>query len=86
MLLVACSGHPVLPTKNDIKVSRENAAKDCKNLGHIEGRAQGSTIGNSELALEDLKSDAVKRGANYVQINTMGALGTTIRGTAFICP
>lgn len=84
LVLFSCSSHPVLPQKSDIKVSRDEAAKDCKNLGAIEGRTT-NVKGTPEDALEDLKSEAVKKGANYVQIETMGAQGTAIRGQAYYC-
>lgn len=84
VVLFSCSSHPVLPQKSDIKVSREEAGKDCKSLGVIEGRTT-SVKGTPEEALEDLKSEAIKKGANYVKIETMGAQGTAIRGQAYYC-
>ena len=84
LFLFSCSSHPVLPKASDIKVSRDEPAKNCKNLGAIEGRTT-NVKGTPEDALEDLKSEAVKKGANYVQIETMGAQGTAIRGQAYYC-
>lgn len=80
----ACSSHPVLPDKNDIKVTRDNPSDKCKNLGPIEGRSTKLNA-KPEDALEDLKSEAVRKGADYVRIETMGAQSSTIRGTAFFC-
>lgn len=82
--LVQCSNHPVLPETKDIKVSRDAADKDCKSLGTVQGKTMSSK-GTPEEALEDLKKDAVRKGANYVQIQTMGAMATSIQGEAYVC-
>ena len=58
LVLFSCSSKPVLPQKSDIKVSRDEAGKDCKSLGTIEGRTT-NVNGTPEDALEDLKSDAI---------------------------
>ena len=85
MFLTACSSHPVLPTKDDIKISREAPEEDdCKYLGPIEGRTT-KVDGKTEDALEDLKLEAIKKGASHVQMETIGALGTSVRGKAFYC-
>lgn len=83
-MFVACSSHPVLPKKDDIKVSRDAAPESCENLGYIEGRTT-KINGKIEDSLDDLKQEAIKKGANYVQIETMGALASSIRGKAFYC-
>lgn len=82
--LTGCGSHPVLPTTKDIEVSRAEPAKACENLGLVEGRT-ATTAGTQEEALEDMKKDAVKKGANYVRMETIGAMGTSVRGTAFYC-
>ncbi len=82
--VVACSSHPVLPTTQDVKVSRENPAKKCRELGPVEGRVSSSK-GTQEEALEDLKTEAIRKGANFVKIEMMGAQGQSIRGTAYVC-
>ena len=82
--LVQCSHHPVLPETKDIQVSREAADKDCQSLGPVQGKTM-SAKGTTEEALEDLKKDAVRKGANYVQIQTMGAMATSIQGEAYVC-
>lgn len=84
LFIFSCSSHPVLPKADDIKVSREEPGKDCLSLGSIEGRAT-SMAANAEAALEDLKQEAIKKGANYVKIETIGAQSTAIRGEAFFC-
>lgn len=84
LFLTACSSHPVLPEKSDIKVSRDTPSEKCKNLGAIEGRSTKMTA-KPEDALEDLKTEAIKKGADYVKIETMGAQSSVIRGTAYFC-
>ncbi len=84
LFIFACSSHPVLPKKSDIKVTRENPSDKCKNLGPIEGRSL-KVAARPEDALEDLKSEAIKKGADYVKIETMGAQSSVIRGTAYFC-
>lgn len=84
LILSGCSTHPVLPEKSDIKVSRDNPSDKCKNLGAIEGRSRKLNA-KPEDALEDLKEEAVRKGADYVRIETMGAQSTSIRGTAYFC-
>ncbi|MCB9071979.1 MAG: DUF4156 domain-containing protein [Bdellovibrionaceae bacterium] len=82
--LEACSSHPIKPEADNIKVSRDEADKDCKELGDVEGRVK-SVKGTFEEALEDLKLDAARKGANYVQIKQSGAMGQAVRGTAYWC-
>ena len=84
LFLAACSSHPVLPSKDDIKVSREAADESCEYLGPIEGRTT-KINGKTEDAIDDMKLEAVKKGASFVQIETIGALGTSVRGRAYIC-
>jgi PBP1b-binding outer membrane lipoprotein LpoB len=84
VIFSGCSSHPVLPEKSDIKVSRDNPSDKCKNLGAIEGRSR-KVNAKPEDALEDLKEEAIRKGADYVRIETMGAQSATIRGTAFFC-
>ncbi len=82
--LTACTSHPVIPEKSDVIVSRNEAGTNCKSLGPIEGRST-KVNATAEEALDDLKSEAIKKGANYVKIETIGALSSSIRGIAFLC-
>ncbi len=84
LLFTGCGSHPVLPHKSDIKLTRNDAPKNCENLGSIEGRSKKASS-TPEEALEDLKSEAIKKGANFVKIETIGALSTSVRGTAYFC-
>ncbi|MGZ3725952.1 MAG: DUF4156 domain-containing protein [Pseudobdellovibrio sp.] len=83
-ILFSCASHPVIPKASDIKVTREEPGKNCEDLGSITGRS--SKINDTtENVLEDLKQEAVSKGANFVKIETMGAQGTAIRGEAYFC-
>lgn len=84
LILFSCTSKPVLPEKSDIIVSRSEAPLGCENLGAIEGRSNKQNA-TPEEALEDLKGEAIKKGANFVKIETMGALSSSIRGSAFYC-
>ena len=84
LLLIGCSSQPILPTGDDVTVRREAPDSDCRPLGAVEGKVLSST-GTKEEALADMKSDAATKGANYVQIETQSAMGTAVRGQAFIC-
>lgn len=84
ILFSNCGSHPVLAEKSDIKVSRETPDSDCKSLGPIEGRSIKINATNEE-ALDDLKAEAVRKGSNYVKVETFGAHGGSIRGEAYFC-
>ena len=83
-VLFSCSSHPVIPKTSDIKVTRDEPDKSCENLGSIVGRSN-KINDTTENVLEDLKQEAVRKGANFVKIETMGAQGTAIKGQAYFC-
>lgn len=84
-LVVGCKSHEVLPDKIEVEVSREAPAKDCKMIGPVSGSV--SKIGEtSEKALANLKTDAARKGANFVQYESASAAGTGFRGTGYFCP
>jgi uncharacterized protein YbjQ (UPF0145 family) len=74
-----------LPAKENLKVSRDAADKDCHLLGKMEGRTQSKTP-DQEAALEDLKQEAANKGANYLQVLEYSSLGTSVTGMAYHCP
>lgn len=84
LILTACTSRPVIPEKSDVIVSRNEAAENCKPLGPIEGRSNRINATPAE-ALDDLKAEGVKKGANYIKVETMGALASAIRGMAYLC-
>lgn len=83
--LAGCKSHEVLPEKIEVKVSREAPDEDCKLIGPVTGST--SMIGEtSEKALENLKTDAARKGANFVQYESASASGTALKGTGYFCP
>ena len=85
LVLTGCLSHEILPEKIEVKVSRSEPSKDCKNLGPVTGRTMYKSQ-TSEDALKDLKVEASRKGANFVQYEAAGAQGTSLRGTAYYCP
>ena len=80
----ASSAYPVLAKASDVKVTRDEPPKDCESLGSIEGRSN-KIKDTAEAVLEDLKQEAIKKGANFVKVETMGAQGSAIKGAAYYC-
>lgn len=80
-----CGSHPIKPAAENVKISRDDASSNCKELGAVEGRNQ-SVKGTFESALEDLKLDASRHGANFVKIEQTSGTGTAVRGMAYFCP
>ncbi len=83
--LSSCGSKPIKPAAENVKISREDPSSNCKEMGAVEGRNQ-STKGTFETALEDLKLDASRHGANFVRIEQTSGTGTAVRGTAYLCP
>lgn len=83
--LAACGSHPIKPEGENVKITREAIDdEDCKEIGPVEGRVS-SAKGTFEQALEDLKLDAARKGANRVKIETTSGTGTAVRGIAYFC-
>lgn len=80
-----CGSPPIKPEGSNVKISREDADSDCREIGDVEGRNM-SAKGTFETALEDLKTDAARKGANFVRIAQTSGTGTAVRGTAYFCP
>ena len=85
MLVSACSSRSVLSDGKEVKVSRDDADKNCKEIGKITGTTR-SHKGTQEQALEDLKQEAANKGANYVVVKEYSAYGTSVTGIAYECP
>ena len=80
----ACSSHPIKPEGKNVEVSRNDADKDCKEIGRVEGRVK-NVKGTFDEAMEDLKLDAARKGANYVKMEQTGAMGQSVAGVAYFC-
>lgn len=83
--LGACSHQPLVPEGKNVTARREDPAPTCENLGAVEGRNR-DLKGDVEKAIEDLKNEAAKKGANYVRVEATSGYGNSVRGTAFRCP
>jgi hypothetical protein len=82
--LAGCASRSVLPDSKEVKVSREAPDKSCKDLGGITGTTS-SAKGTREQALEDLKTEAANKGANYVMVKEYSSYGTSVTGVAYEC-
>lgn len=82
--LASCGSQPIKPEAENVKVTRDKVDDDCKEIGPVEGRNL-SAKGTFEHALEDMKLDAARKGANLVKIEQTSGTGTAIRGTAYVC-
>lgn len=84
-LVVSCSSTPpVVPEGKNVTVSRDDADKDCQEIGPVQGTVQ-SKSGTVEMAIEDMKLDAARKGANYIRMETTSGYGTSVKGTAYLC-
>src|SRR5687767_10589472 len=84
VFLSGCKSHEILPEKIEVEVSREKPDEDCKFIGPVTGSV--SKIGEgAEKALENMKTDASRKGANYVHYETASASGTGLKGSAYFC-
>ncbi len=84
LVLISCSSQPIVPTAESVTVSREDADKDCREIGRVIGNTSTAN-GTIEQAIEDMKLDAARKGANFVRIESTGAMGSSIAGTAYQC-
>ena len=85
LTLSSCASRSVLPDVREVKVSREPADKDCRELGSLSGRT-ASARGTEAEALEDLKKEAAAKGANYVVVKQYSGYGTSVTGIGYECP
>jgi hypothetical protein len=85
LALSACSHQPIIPEAKNIKLARENPDSDCVEIGKVQGSVK-TVKGTIEQAIEDMKLDAARKGANYVRMESTSAMGTSVQGTAFQCP
>ena len=74
-----------LPETDNVKVSRNDADKDCEFISKLEGRSSSKTA-KPEDALNDLKKEAANKGANYLVVKEYSGYGTAVTGLAYKCP
>ena len=83
---VGCSSRSVLPDQKGVKVSRENPTNEaCKEIGTVSGLTLSKVPSEAE-ALEDLKKEADRKGANYVVVKQYSETGGAVTGVAYECP
>lgn len=80
-----CSSHPIVPEAKNVEVSRNDAGRKCREIGPVQGSVV-TAKGTVEQAIENMKLDAARKGANFVRMETTSALGTSVSGTAYFCP
>ena len=85
LALSACSSQPIVPDAKNVKIARENPSKNCVEIGRVQGSVI-SAHGTIEQAIEDMKLDAARKGANFVRMEATSSYGTSASGTAFQCP
>ncbi len=83
LVLSGCASKPLID-HDDIKVTRDEPSKSCQDMGAIEVRSISLKVDEKKL-LEELKTEARKKGADYVKVETLGAQTTAIRGQAYNC-
>ena len=85
LFLFGCASEPIIPEAKNVKVSRESPDKKCEQVGPVQGSVS-TNKGTIEQAVEDMRLDAARKGANYVRMETTSAYGTSVSGMAFHCP
>lgn len=83
--LISCSHESLTPDVKDVKVSKDNPPKDCKEIGRVTGSTH-TNKGTSDEALQDMVREASKRSANYLRIDEYSSYGGSVTGTAYRCP
>lgn len=85
LLLNGCSHESLTPDKKDVKVSKEDPPKDCKEVGRVQG-STSSRKGTYDEALQDMIREASEKSANYLRVDAYSSYGGSVTGTAFRCP
>ncbi len=85
LVIAACSHQALIPAARNVKIARENPPADCQEIGRVQGSVK-TVAGSIEQAIDDMKLDAARKGANFVRMEATGAMGTSTSGTAYKCP
>ncbi len=83
--LSRCASPSLTPDVNDVKVSRDTPKSQCEELGRVTGTSNKVNTKPQDV-LADMKDEAAKKGANYVQLGEYSSTGTSVVGFAFKCP
>jgi hypothetical protein len=81
----ACASRSLAPDSEEVKMSRESPADDCKEIGRVTGTSKSRKASHDEL-LVDMRQEAAKKNANFVKVEEYSSFGTSVTGTAFMCP
>jgi hypothetical protein len=81
----ACSSKSLTPNVDEVKMSRNNPSSECEEIGRVTGRTM-TAKGTSEEAMNDMRDEASKKGANFVRIEQYSGTGTSVTGVAYRCP
>lgn len=84
LIFSGCKGYEILPDKIEVKVGREVPDDDCREVGPVNGSVS-KISGTSEEALENMKKDAARKGANFVLYESASGTGTAMKGIAYSC-
>ena len=83
--IMGCASMSNLPVEENVKVTLQDADKDCTFISKVEGRSN-SKVPKQDEALQDLKQEAANKGANYLVVKEYSGLGTAVTGLAYKCP
>jgi hypothetical protein len=85
MVLISCSSRPIVPDAKNVTLKREEPSSKCREIGRVQGSVS-TKAGTVDQAIEDMKLDAARKGANYVRMEATSAMGSSVSGTAYSCP
>ncbi len=82
--LAGCKGYEILPDQIEVTVGRELPDDGCREIGPVSGSVS-KISGTSAEALENMKKDAARKGANFVLYESASGTGTAMKGVAYSC-
>jgi hypothetical protein len=80
-----CASKPLVPEAKNVRITREEPRSDCREIGSVQGSV-ATARGTVEEAIQDMRLDAARKGANFVRMQATSAIGTSVSGTAYDCP
>lgn len=83
LFLTSCASKPLVDV-DEIKLTRDEPKASCQSLGVIDVKSISNKPDEKKM-MEEMRIEARKKGANFVKIEGMGALGTSLRGQAYSC-
>jgi hypothetical protein len=83
LFFASCASKPLVDV-DDIKLTRDEPKASCQSLGVIDVKSI-SVKPNEKQMMDEMRTEARKKGADFVKIEGMGAMGTSLRGQAYNC-